>query len=106
MVKIGTTMTNLSSISLSGMQAAQMQLQASASNVANLATPNYRRLQVEQTPQTGGGVQTQTVRAQNAGSSLEADVVAQLQAKNSFLANLAVFKTSYKLAGSLLNEKA
>ncbi len=99
-------MTNLSSISLSGMQAAQSQLQASASNVANLATPNYRRQQVQQTPQAGGGVQTQTVRAHDAGTSLEADMVGQLQAKNSFLANLAVFKTSYKLAGTLLNEKA
>ena len=106
MVKLGPIMTNLSSISLSGMQAAQSQLQASASNVANLGTPNYRRMEVQQTPQAGGGVQTQTVRAMSTGSSLEADVVGQLQAKNSFLANLAVFKTSYKLAGSLLNEKA
>ena len=105
MVKLDTTMTNLSSISLSGMQAAQSQLLASASNVANLATPNYRRQLVQQTPQSGGGVQTETQRAESAGSSLEADVVAQLQAKNSFLANLAVFKTSDKLAGALLNEK-
>lgn len=99
-------MSNLSSIALSGMQAAQSQLQASASNVANLATPHYRRQEVQQTPQTGGGVQTQTVRAERAGSSLETDVVAQLQAKNSFLANLAVFKTSNTLVGALLDQKA
>jgi flagellar hook protein FlgE len=40
------------------------------------------------------------------GSSLETDVVSQLQAKNAFLANLAVFKTSDKMAGALLNIQA
>ena len=30
---------------------------------------------------------------------------AQLQAKNSFLANLAVFKTSNQMAGALLDQK-
>ena len=99
-------MSSLSNIAVSGMQAAQTQLNASASNVANLSTPNYRRQQVVQTPQTGGGVQTQTTRADVAGPALVDDVVNQLQAKNSFLANLAVFKTSNTLAGALLNEKA
>ena len=88
------------------MNAAQTQLNASANNVANVATPGYRRQEVVQTQQPGGGVQAQTVRAETVGSSLEADVVAQLQAKNSFLANLAVFKTSNQLAGALLDQKA
>ena len=39
------------------------------------------------------------------GSSLESDMVGQLQAKNSFLANLAVFKTSDKMTGALLDLK-
>lgn len=99
-------MASLASIALSGMNAAQTQLQVSANNVANLATPGYRREDVMQTPQAGGGVQTRTVQAAVAGSSLETDVVAQLQARNSFLANLAVFKTSNRLAGALLDEKA
>jgi flagellar hook-associated protein FlgK len=99
-------MTSISSIALSGMNAAQTQLQASANNVANLATPGYRRQQVVQTPQTGGGVQAQTVQVEAVGPSLETDVVAQLQAKNSFLANLAVFKTGNQLAGALLDQKA
>ena len=38
--------------------------------------------------------------------SLEDDVVAQLQAKNSFLANLNVFKTNDSMLGSLLNIRA
>ena len=99
-------MASISSIALSGMNAAQTQLQASATNVANLATPGYRRQTVDQTSSAGGGVQAQTLQSETEGSSLEADVVAQLQAKNSFLANLAVFKTSDKLAGVLLDEKA
>ena len=45
-------------------------------------------------------------RAPVAGAALETDVVAQLEAKNSFLANLAVFKTSNQMQGALLNEKA
>ncbi len=99
-------MASISSIALSGLNAAQTQLQASANNVANLATPGYRRQEVVQTPQSGGGVQTQTTRASAEGPALETDVVNQLQAKNSFLANLAVFKTSNRMAGALLDEKA
>ena len=99
-------MVNLSSIALSGMQAAQSQLQASASNVANLSTPGYRRQEVQQASQRGGGVQTKITRSDIEGPALEADVVNQLQAKNSFLANLAVFKTGNKMAGALLDEKA
>ena len=99
-------MASISSNALSGMNAAQTQLQASANNVANLATPDYRRQEVVLTPNAGGGVQAQTVQVEAVGSSLEADVVSQLQAKNSFLANLAVFKTSNQLAGALLDIKA
>ena len=99
-------MASISSIALSGMNAAQTQLEASASNVANLATSGHRRQEAVQTAQASGGVTTQTVRAQAVGSSLEADVVAQLQAKNSFLANLAVFKTGNTLMGALLDQKA
>lgn len=41
-----------------------------------------------------------------AGNALETDVVTQLQAKHSFMANLAVFKTSDKMAGALLDVRA
>jgi len=36
----------------------------------------------------------------------EADVVSQLQDKNAFLANLAVFKMQDKMAGALLSQSA
>jgi flagellar basal body rod protein FlgG len=88
------------------MNAAQTQLRASAHNVANLDTDGFRRQQVQQTPQPEGGVAAAITRADTAGSDLVLDVVTQLAAKNAFLANLAVFKTSNRMAGALLDERA
>jgi flagellar hook protein FlgE len=98
-------MSSISSIALSGMQAAQTQLNAAASNVANVQTEGYKRREVQQNPQAGGGVATQLVASVQPGPALETDIVAQLQAKNAFLANLAVFKTSNAMAGALLDTK-
>ena len=99
-------MTSVSSIALSGMQAAQVALNTAAHNVANVSTPAFRRQEVIQSTQQGGGVTSSPGRSSNEGSALEADMVAQLQAKNAFLANLAVFKTSNQMAGALLDKKA
>lgn len=99
-------MNSLSSIALSGMNAAQTQLNTSAHNVANLATEGFKRQETLQTEQPGGGVTASVRRADIAGSALETDVVSQLQAKHSFIANLAVFKTSNQMAGALLDTKA
>ena len=99
-------MSSISSIALSGMNAAQTQLNASASNVANAQTEGYQRRVVEQSPQAEGGVATQIVAASQTGPALEADLVNQLQAKNAFLANLAVFKTGNVVAGALLDTQA
>ena len=99
-------MSSISSIALSGMNAAQTALEASAGNVANANTPGYKRREVVNTAQADGGV-TATVRiSDQEGSSLEADAVSQLQAKNAFLANLAVFKTGSRLAGAILDKEA
>ena len=100
------TMVSLSSIALSGMSAAQTQLQASAHNVANLNTQGFSRQEVKLSQQTEGGVSASLSTAARPGSALETDVVAQLQAKNAFLANLAVFKTQDKMAGALLSLSA
>lgn len=97
-------MTSISSITLSGMNAAQAVLNSSAHNIANLDTPSFHRQEVHQKVQADGGVETALTTARIEGASLEADVVAQLQAKNAFLANLAVFKTSDKMAGALLDQ--
>ena len=56
--------------------------------------------------QTGGGVTTSITKSSVEGSALETDMVSQLQAKNAFLVNLAVFKTSNQMAGALIDQKA
>lgn len=99
-------MVSLSSISLSGMRAAQVQQSAAAHNVVNLNTPNFQRTEVSFSPSAQGGVVASTAQASTAGSALESDMLSQLQAKNAFLANLAVFKTQDKMAGALLDTVA
>jgi flagellar hook protein FlgE len=99
-------MVSISSISLSGMNAAQTQLNATAHNIANLNTEGFSRQEVSLTAQPAGGVSAGVDTASQRGASLETDVVTQLQAKNAFLANLAVFKTQDKMAGTLLSLQA
>lgn len=93
-------------MAVSGLQAAQTRLQVSAHNIANSQTEGFQRLQVEQSSQAGGGVGTQATRSSQPSAGLEADVVAQLQARNAFLANLSVFKTQDAVLGTLLNAQA
>lgn len=95
--------TSIASIAFSGMQAAQLSLQSSAHNLANLSTPGFHRQQAVQTAVPGGGVAVSIGRATQEGASFEGDLVAQLAAKNQFLANLAVFKTARQMTDSLLD---
>ena len=96
-------MSSVSAIALSGMNAAQTGLQASAHNIANLGTRGFRREQVEQVPVVDGGVSTRLTRSADAGDAMATDMVGLLQSKNLFLANLAVFRASDRMAGSLLD---
>lgn len=99
-------MASISSISLSGMNAAQTSLDSSAHNIANNSTADFRRQEVVLTEQKDGGVSAAPRKSPTQGHALETDMVAQLQAKNAFLANLAVFKTSSQMAGTLLDKTA
>jgi flagellar hook protein FlgE len=99
-------MNSIYSVSLSGMTAAQTALDSAASNVANASTADYRRREVSNLQTAPGGVVAQVRRSETPGPALETDLVAQLQAKNAFLANLAAFKTSDAMAGALLDLKA
>ena len=99
-------MSSLPLTALSGMQAAQTQLDVAAHNVANAQTPGFRRQQAALTAQPEGGVQARVTTLAQPGPALETDLVAQLQAKNAFLANLAVFRTSNRMAGALLDDQA
>lgn len=101
------TSISLSGISLSGMNAAQTRLEASAHNVANLNTAGFTRQEVSQSSTNGGGTfATVSTSASGPGNGLETDMVQQLQAKNVFLANLSVFKASNDMLGNLLDTTA
>jgi flagellar hook-associated protein FlgK len=99
-------MSSVSSTALSGMRAAQTALNASAHNVANQNTEKFRRQEVTNNEAANGGVTTQLRQASQEGAAPETDMVTQLQAKNAFLMNLSVFKSSDKMAGALLDATA
>ena len=99
-------MVAISSISQSGMSAAQTRLDSSAHNIANIETSPFRRQEVLQTEVKDGGVTASLSQSTREGAAPETDLVAQLQAKNTFLANLAVFRTSNQMTGALLDLKA
>lgn len=96
-------MNSTSSIALSGMNAAQSQLGVAAHNIANQSTLGFKRQTVEVATRPQGGVSTQLAQAPQAGNALETDVVGLMQAKHSFAANLAVFKTQDRMMGTMLN---
>ncbi len=96
-------MSSVSAIALSGMNAAQTGLQANAHNIANGLTPGFRRQQAQQTAVASGGVSATLKPAAEIGDAMATDLVGLLQSKNAFLANLAVFRTSDRMAGSLLD---
>ncbi|MBX9936284.1 MAG: flagellar basal body protein, partial [Burkholderiaceae bacterium] len=87
-------MSSLASIGRSGMQAAQMRLDASANNVANANTPNYRGTAVQQeAAPNNAGVRARMERQSNEKVALEKEAVEQISATYSFAANLLSVKT-------------
>ena len=101
-------MSSLSSIGSSGLQAAQLRLDASANNVANMNTPNYRRqvVQQEATADSAGVRATVQREPQAEGVALEQEAVEQISATYAFKANLQTIKAQDEMMGSLLNVKA
>jgi flagellar hook protein FlgE len=89
------------------MQAARVRMDAAAQNIANTQTEDFHREEVVQQARPDlGGTEATVRRAPEAGNQLEQDVVDQLAAKNSFLANLAVFRAGDKMLGTLIDSKA
>ena len=101
-------MVSISSIGSSGLQAAQLRLDASANNVANMNTPGYRREVVAQEEVAeSAGVHATVQREQDAkGVALEQEAVEQMSATYAFKANLQTIKTQDEMMGSLLDVKA
>ena len=96
-------MSSVFAIATSGIRVADSALRTSAHNLANLETAGFRRERVLNMARAEGGVEASTQRTQVDGSSIEEDLAAQLQAKNAFLANLAVFRGGSRATGSLLD---
>lgn len=96
-------MSTVSAIALSGLQAAQTRLGTGAHNIANLQTDGFRRQRVEASTRASGGVDMVVARAPEPGHAMIADVVGMLEAKHSYLANLAVFKADDRMQGALLD---
>lgn len=98
-------MSALATIARSGLQAAQLRLDSSAHNVANLNTPGFRRQTVElQTAPAPGGVQARLAEpAPEPGVALEAEAVEQMAATYAFRANLLVLRRADEMAGTLLD---
>lgn len=99
-------MASLTSISLSGMAAAQARLGASAHNIANAMTPDFRRQTVAASEQADGGVSTTLGRTAGPGEDLATDLVTQREALYAFKANLRVVQTADAMLGALLDTRA
>ncbi|PPC81063.1 MAG: flagellar basal body rod protein [Methylotenera sp.] len=93
---------------LSGMNAAQTRLDVAANNIANLSTNNFTRKEVVQTDLPQAGTKVADVRnTGQAGSNLEADMVEQIKARNTYMTNLSVFKSNNDmLMGTIIDINA
>ena len=100
-------MSSALSIAQSGLQAAQLRLNGSAHNIANLDTPGFKRetLQQQAMP-ASGGVPARTAQAARPGVALEAEAVEQITASYAFKANALVLRTADDMAGTLLDTLA
>jgi len=96
----------ITAIAASGVSAAQLRMQVSAHNLANLNTDGFRRQQVVQAVDHPMGVRASIVQATEPGAAAAADIVALLEAKTDFMASLAVFRAGDRMTGSLLDAVA
>jgi len=99
---------------LSGLRAAQLRLDVSAHNVANVQTPGFQRQQVQQTTQPAtGGVNAQVgqepaslTQGPDGFSRLAEDMVEQRISLYSFAASLRTVQTQDDMLGTLLDVRA
>jgi flagellar hook protein FlgE len=99
-------MSTISSIAVSGVQAASTRMDVAAHNIANAQTPGFQRQQVQARSQETAGVVTTVGKAQEVGADLAADLVEQKAASYQYRANLKTIQTEDQMMGSLLDLKA
>jgi len=90
----------------SGMQVAQLRLDAAANNVANAQTDGFRRDVVQQQAQAGGGVAARLDKVPQPGANLAQDLVEQQSATYAFKANLQMVRAADDMMGRLLDTRA
>lgn len=97
-------MSSISSISASGMRAAQSGLRVAAHNVANLATPAVPRLQLQRSSVVEGGVRTQVLAGgpDSASAPLE-DLLAARNELLAFNASASLLRRHDQMLGTLLD---
>lgn len=96
-------MSPISSTALSGLNAASLQLQSSAHNIANTQAPAFRRQVVQQSAEPGGGVRATVSTSAAPGEALAEDIVNQMMASVVYRANLQTLQTERRTTGSLLD---
>jgi len=85
----------------SGLQAASLWMQSTASNVANSNTKNYRPTAVAFHTKADGGVSAQLVPSPR--TDLETQMVSQMEASTAARANMAVFSAAGRAYKSLID---
>lgn len=98
-------MNNVMGIALGGMHAAQQGVQVAAHNVANLATPDARRLQVQRSAAEQGGVQASVIPAGTDAAAPLGDLLAAKAQVVAFAANATVIRRQDQMLGSLLDRE-
>jgi flagellar hook protein FlgE len=96
---------------LSGMQAASLQLDVSANNVANLPTPGFTPSEVGLSAASGGGVAARVApgpppSSGPSGTDLLAETATAIAAPVVYAANARIVTTSAQMAKSLFDAYA
>lgn len=91
-------------ISLSGMQAQQTRITATANNIANSMTPGYGRLETEFSTQAGGGVSA-SVSETGSEVDLAQEALSLIESEIGFKANASVWETGADMWDVLMSIK-
>ena len=90
-------------IALSGLQAAQAQINVAANNIANVNTPGFSAQSVNQVDVPGGGVDVADIQSTGQPVDLAAQLVKLRQAAVIYDANAMVLDVQNRMVGSVLN---
>ncbi|MDP9618056.1 hypothetical protein [Stenotrophomonas geniculata] len=99
-------MNNVMGTARGGMRAAQQGVQLAAHNVANLATPDAQRLQLQRSAAEQGGVQASVIPTGTDAAAPLGDLLAAKAEVVAFAANATVIRRQDQMLGSLLDREA